>query len=194
MTSTRYRWLFGVALLLAGLRFLIVPWMQFQSVQSEQLQALTAKLDRSQSLKGNGEIIERTHDRLVKDVESIRGRFPEASDAQGFKLDAQRQLNQIASSIGLKVTLFDWLIDGKEENSGLAYGRAKFRIEGSLRDVIRLHGEIEGQLRSTAVREFDLELQSPASGPGLDGAAATFTVDLYYWVAPAAAVGGGSAS
>ena len=194
MTSTRYRWLGGIALLLAGLRFLLVPWIQSQSVQSERLQTLTAKLDRSQSLTGNSEAINRTHDRLVKDLESIRGRFLEAPDAQGFKLDAQRQINQIASSIGLKVALFDWLLDGTEDDAGLAYGRAKFRIEGSLRDVIRLHGEIEGQLRSAAVREFDLELQSPVSGPSLDGAAATLVVDLYYWVAPAVAAGGGSTS
>ena len=187
MASSRYRWLVGIALLLGGLRLIFVPWMQWQSGQREQLQALTIKLDRSQNFMQNKATMQAVQKRLAQDVLTIGSQFPGAPNAEGFRLEAQREINAIALASGLKVTLFDWVLEGTVPDAGLAYGRARFKIQGPLRDIVRAHGLIEGNLRFAAVREFDLELQGSASGPTTDGATATFVADLYYRVAAPAA-------
>jgi len=185
MADARHRNLVVVALVLAAARFLVVPWVQAQGAEREKLEALTLRLDRSQAVVHNSEDIRAAQQQLAKEVEAIHGRFPSAPDADGYRLQAQRKINALAAASGVQVTLFDWVLDGDAPEAGLAYGRARFRVEGPLRDLIRMHGQMEGALPNAAVREFRLQAQDAVDGPSDVGASVTFAVDLYF--RPAAA-------
>ncbi len=179
MADARVQWLLGIAGALAVARFVVVPWIDAQNEQRQQLEVLTKRLDRSEGVAGNSAAILAARDALVKDSAATFGVFPDANDGDP-RLAAQRRVASLATQAGLKVTLFDWLLDGEVTEAGLAYSRANVRLEGPLDKMVLLHGELEGAMPFAAVREFRVRSNSAAAGPGPDAALATLVLDLFF--------------
>ena len=158
VASPRRRLLLGVVAVLALLRFAVVPWLDAQADARERLQVLTQRLDRSVGVVQNREAILSAAAALRASTADSRGRFPIAASAEAFRLDEQRRIGAVVAGAGLKLALFDWVLEGTVPDGGLAYGRVRFQVEGALRDVIRVHGELEGGLPNIAVREVLLNL------------------------------------
>lgn len=180
MNDARVRLLVTIVAALAALRFIVVPWMSAQNEKREQLQVLTQRLDRSEGVVQNREAIAAARKALGARAESLRGRFPQAPGADAFRLDAQRRIGELARSAGVELEIFDWILEGENADAQLAYGRARLALEGPLRNVVRLHAELEGSSPNAAVRDVQLTLRAPAAGPGDIPANATMIVDLYY--------------
>jgi hypothetical protein len=184
MASTRNTWLLGIAVLLAVVRFIALPWVHAQAEARERLQVLTQRLDRSVGLQQNREAILGARKTFETATASARRRFPAPRTAEAFHLESQRRIGALVTASGLQLALFDWLLDGRIEDAGLAYARTRFQVEGPLRDVVRVHGELEGNLPFMAVREVQLNLVNAA--PRLDDTRATMTIvaDLYFSAEP----------
>lgn len=180
MVESRASVLVGAALVLAALRFLVVPWISQQDERRQQLEVLTQRLDRSQAVVGKKDAILGAQAKLEAQVSEARERFPVATDVDQFRLDQQRRISTLATQRGLKVLVFDWLVSGDVNDAGLAFGRASVQVEGPVDRIIIVHGELEGSLPYAAVREFSMNPRYPAPGPTADVAAATFVVDLFY--------------
>ena len=45
----------------------------------------------------------------------------------------------------VKVTLFDWIVDGESAKAGLAYGRVNANLQGPLDSLVAVHGQVEGR-------------------------------------------------
>lgn len=185
MADTRAKWLLGVAALLAIARFVLVPWVEAQNAQREQLEVLTQRLDRSEGVVRNRDAILQARDGLVQESAAMFSVYPSAAD-EDPRLAAQRSLNALATRAGLQVTLFDWLLEGEVSEAGLAYGRASVRLEGPLDKLILMHGELEGSMPSAAVRELQVRLRGPAGGPTAAPASASLVIDIFYRPAPSA--------
>ena len=181
MGDTRVRWLLGLAVVLAMLRFGIVPWMQQQVEQRQQLEVLTRRLDRSVSVVQNAEEMQVARGKVVAVTEATRAPFPAVEDKDRFRLEAQRTLAAIAQRGGVTVTLFDWVLDGEATPAGMAYGRVNASLSGPLDSLVSVHGAIEAEMPFAAVRELKLELGRGAA-PGLskDVASLLLVIDLYY--------------
>jgi hypothetical protein len=185
--DARVRWLLGLALVLAALRFVVVPWTQSQVEQRQQLEVLTKRLDRSASVVANADAIRAAQGKVSAATAIVRKRFPQVADKDGFRLDAQRTLAGIASRGGAKVVLFDWVVDGDAPQAGLAYGRVNARIEGPLDSLVSVHGQIEAEMPFAAIREVMLDFtQDGASSLSSGTTTVALVMDLYYQ--PAAAV------
>ena len=180
MASPRYRLLLGIAAVLAALRFGVVPWVEAQAAARERLQVLTQRLDRSVGVIDNREAVLSAAESLEAAAGEARARFPEFDSAESFRLEGQRRIGALAAASGLSLAVFDWVLEGAVEASGVAYGRTRFQVEGALRDVVRLHGELEGQLPTLSVRELQLNLAGPAAGVGETRATLTVLADLFY--------------
>ena len=180
VADPRYRPLLGVAAALAFLRFVIVPWLDAQSDARERLQVLTQRLDRSTGVVQNREAILAAAQELEAATTTARSRFPEADSVESFRLEGQRRVGGMVNAAGLKLALFDWVLDGAVEEGRLAYGRARFQVEGALRDVARLHGELEGSLPAMSVRELQLNVAGPADSLGDTRATLMVVADLFY--------------
>lgn len=165
---------------LAVLRFLVLPWVSSQDEKREQLQVLTQRLDRSEGVVQNRAAIAAARRALGARGASLRGRFPQAPGADAFRLEAQRRIGELARGAGVELKVFDWILEGEDADARLAYGRARLSLEGPLRNLVRLHGELEGSSPNAAVRDLQLMLRAPAAGPGDVAANATLVVDLYY--------------
>ena len=123
MGDARVRMLLVLAAVLAALRFAVVPWMQQQAEQRQQLEVLTQRLDRSVAVVQNAEAMQAALGKVVEVTEAARAPFPLVDDRERFRLDAQRMLAGVAQRGGVSVTLFDWVVDGEAPQAGMAYGR-----------------------------------------------------------------------
>lgn len=181
MGDSKVRSLLVLAGVLAALRFAVVPWMQQQVEQRQQLEVLTRRLDRSVSVVQNAEAMQAARGKVVEVTEASRAPFPAVDDKDRFRLDTQRRLAGIAQRGDVEVTVFDWVVDGEAPQAGMAYGRVNARLSGPLASLIAVHGAIEADMPFAAVREVKLDLPR-ASKPGLvrDPATLALVMDLYY--------------
>lgn len=195
MADARVRWLVVVALVLAALRFVIVPWTQAQVEQRQQLEVLTKRLDRSAGVVANAQAIRGAQGKVMAAAAAARKPFPEVADRDRFRLESQRMLAAIAGRGGARVVLFDWVVDGDAAKAGLAYGRVNATLEGPLESLVSVHGQIEGEMPFAAVREVKLELpRGGASGLNAEPATLALVMDLYYRPTAAAQSPSGSGS
>jgi hypothetical protein len=189
--DARVRWLLGLALVLATLRFAIVPWMQSQDEQRQQLEVLTQRLDRSAGVVASAKDLLAAQGKVAAATEAARKAYPVVTDAEQFRLEAQRMLSGIAARAGVKVVLFDWVLDGDAPQAGLAYGRINASLEGTLETIVPVHGQIEAEMPFAAVREVKIEFRrGGAAGLGDTGTTMALVMDLYYRPAAAAAPAG----
>jgi hypothetical protein len=203
VADSRVRWLLGLALVLVALRFAIVPWAQAQVERRQQLEVLTQRLDRSAGVVEDKAEILAAQGRLGNVSKATRAIFPEVEDKERFRLDAQRMLSGIAGRGDVKVTLFDWIVDGESAKAGLAYGRVNASLQGPLDSLVAVHGQVEGEMPFAAVREVKLETAgNGASGLADESATLLLVIDLFYRpvvaqvpaaaAAPSSAAGAGS--
>jgi hypothetical protein len=178
--TRRARVLLAAVGVLAAMRFLLVPWIAAQDERREQLQALTRRLDRSESVVHNRGAIASTRQVLEKQVDALRSRFPMPPGIDQFRLSEQRRIGDIVRQCGVTMQVFDWIVEGDQDAAKLRYGRARMTIEGTLADLIRAHGALEGSSPNAAIRELQLNLSSPADAPGGTRGTATLVVDLFF--------------
>jgi hypothetical protein len=180
MADQRARLLLGIAAVLAGLRFVVVPWIGSQDEARDQLQVLTQRLDRSEGVLQNRDAILSARDQLAAANEAARAHFPVAASVDAFRLDAQQGMAALAAANGLKLSLFDWLLDGAAGEAGLAFGRVRMQADGPPRDLARLHAALEAQLPHVAIREVQLSSARPVGGVGEGNPALTLVADVYF--------------
>lgn len=181
MGDARVRTLLVLAAVLAALRFAVVPWMQQQAEQRQQLEVLTQRLDRSVAVVQNAGAMQAALGKVVEVTEAARAPFPLVDDRERFRLEAQRMLAGIAQRGGVSVTLFDWVVDGEAPQAGMAYGRVNASLSGPLDSLVAVHGALEAEMPFAAVREVKLDL-SRGARPGLskDPATLVLVMDLYF--------------
>jgi hypothetical protein len=170
-----------LAAVLAGLRFAVVPWMQRQVEQRQQLEVLTQRLDRSVSVVQNAEAMQAARGKVIAVTEATRAPFPSVDDKDRFRLESQRTLAGIAQRGGVSVTLFDWVLDGEAAQAGMVYGRVNASLSGPLDSLVAVHGAIEAEMPYAAVREVKLDFaRGTEPGLGKDPATLALVMDLYY--------------
>ena len=93
-------------------------------------------------------------------------------DLRGLAQDAAMHA---VESAGLKVQLFEWVFDGESAPTGLAFGRVRMQLEGTLREIAEAHVTIEAGFPHVFVRSLAVNGRSRGSAAG-----ATVELDLYY--------------
>jgi hypothetical protein len=186
-STQRTRTLLAVVAVLAVLRVVIVPWIEAQNEARDELQVLTQRLDRSEGVVANRTEILALLERLRAERGAALERFPVAASPDEFRLASQQRLGEMARQAAVEIRVFDWILEGSVPDAGLGYGRARVTLQGPLRELIRLHGEIEGSTPNAGLRELQYQLRGTAAdGPTEASAEATITMDLFYRRGPPA--------
>jgi hypothetical protein len=176
--SSRVRILFGLAGALAIARFVLVPWLGVQADMHDRLYAVTRQLDRAEAVVAAGPDLQVRRDSLAATVAELVARAPQAESGSEHRVQVQRELRSVVESAGLKVQVFEWVFDGESAPTGLAFGRVRMQLEGTLRQVAEAHVTIEAGFPHVFVRSLAVNLRNRRSSAGVAGA--TFELDLYY--------------
>ena len=178
MTLTRNQLLLSIAAVLGAIRFLIVPWIEWQSEQRDALTVLTQRVDRAVGVIENRAAIDKAVVDVEKNVMSLRARFPSEPDVETFRLQSQQQITAIASELGLNARVFEWVLDGDDPDARLSHSRARVQFEGSGRALAQGQAALEARMTHLAVRETILNFRNPSTGPDEQGSL-TMVMDLY---------------
>ena len=176
--NNRVRILMGLAGALAIARFILVPWLGAQADMSDRLYAVTRQLDRAEAVVAAGPDLQARRDSLAKTVAELVARAPQAESGSEHRVQVQRQLRAAVESAGLKVQLFEWVFDGENAPTGLAFGRVRMQLEGTLREIAEAHVMIEAGLPNVFVRSLAVNVRN--RGNRGSAAGATLELDLYY--------------
>jgi len=180
MSDERYRPLLWVALALAAIKFLLLPWLDHQATAAERLAVLTQRLDRSAGVIQNRAEIERA----LKEVEGVailaRKRFPDATDASAFRLGAQQDVSDIGAKSGLTLKIFEWILDGQAAGAGLEYSRARIQFEGGFKNLVTAQAGLETRFPNMVIREVTLGAATMISAPDQSLATLTVIADFYF--------------
>lgn len=187
MNATRNRSLILIALALALVKFLLMPWFEQQGDAVERLSVLTKRLDRAEGVIANRAAIEKAVAETESSVRLARQRFPDAIDLQSFQIGAQQSVTAVAAESGLVIKLFEWVVQGDARNARLAYTRARIQLDGGFRQLATLQATLEARYPHMLVREFGLTAPAMIAAPDESPASLTIVADFYY--RPAAAGG-----
>ena len=176
--NSRVRLLLGFAALLAVLRFVVVPWVDAQGETRDRLFAVTRQLDRAEAIVDAGTDLQARRDALDVQLRKLAEPAPLAQAGAQHRVQVQRELRALVESAGLQLKSFEWILDGEAEAAGMAFGRVRLQLEGSLREVADAHVSIEAGFPNVFVRDMSMNLRR---GGGLRSTAnATLELDLYY--------------
>lgn len=178
MTS-RYRTLLAFALVLAAVRFLLLPWLDQQATAVEQLGVLTQRLDRSAGVVQNREAIRTAVQEIEKSTRSARDRFPDATDIAGYRLGVQQSIGAAGAQAGVSMKAFEWVVDGEAKDARLVFSRARVQFDGGFRSLVTLQANLEAQYPNMLIRELNLSAPSMIGGPNETLASLTLVADFY---------------
>ena len=176
--NSRAKTLLGLAGALAIARFVLVPWRGAQTSMHDRLYAVTRQLDRAEAIVVAGPDLQARRDSLTATVADLLARAPQADPGSEHRVQVQRQLRTAVESAGLKVQLFEWVFDDESAPTGLAFGRVRMQLEGTLREFAEAHVTIEAGFTHVFVRSLAVNIRNRRSSAGVAGA--TIELDLYY--------------
>lgn len=181
MNASRNRLLLGVALALAAVKFLLMPWIEAQSASRESLQVLSRRLDRSEGVIRNREDIRLAVKQIDASTRDARAIFPASPDAETFRLESQRQASAIATAAGgVSVKVFEWVLDGEAGDARLAFSRARLQLDGQFRQLVLAQSRLESQLPHVVLRQLNFVAPSPIDQPNESQSTLTLVIDFYY--------------
>jgi hypothetical protein len=147
--------LLGIILLLAGLRFIIVPWMDYQDEQKQQLETLTKRLVRSEALVEFR--TELTEQKQLQDtaVTRLLADLQQSPSTEQYQLEFQQQMQQLLESNNVSLLLFDWLSDTDLKAFNAHRARVSLRFEGTIADIVKTHLLLEQKYPSLLIRDLN---------------------------------------
>jgi hypothetical protein len=180
VANERIRKLLVLLAILVGLRFVVLPWIESQSATRDEVSVLTKRLDRSQSLLANEELIKKTDQYLTNSLRGVRSRFPSHGSVDSFKLEMQPKIGEVAQLNGMTINLFTWVLDGEVKDAGLRFVRTRVQLTGSLAQLAAFQGQLEGDMPNVFIREIAIAGNSAGVMPGDVLGTLTLTADLYF--------------
>ncbi len=176
--TDRVRIMLLVVAVLATIRFVVAPWFALQAEANERLTAVTRQLDRAEAVAAAGEKLVAQRDAFAGSVELLASRAPVGTPLNDYRLTVQRQMTAVAEAQGLKLSLFEWVLDDTAPGTGLDFGRVRLQLEGSLEEIAAAHVDIEAGQANVIVR--DVRVTISRGGKWATAARATFELDVYY--------------
>jgi len=180
MTSSRNRLLLMLAIGLAGIKFLVLPWIEQQAAAAERLAVLTQRLDRSTGVVQNRESIRKAVDEVEKSTITARTRFPDEPDVEGYRLGVQQNIGSAGTTAGVTLKAFEWIVDGEVKPARLVYSRARVQFEGGFRNLVTLQANLESRYPNMVIRELNLSSSAMIGAPDESLASLTLVADFYF--------------
>lgn len=186
--SKSQRQLLIVAAILAGIQFVILPLMDYQNQQHDELTLLEQRLSRSEQLLQNQEELKELSAAVQANEEKILAAIPMATDKTMMRIELQGEVQSIARKYSVNVDEFNWLTDSQRVSATVDLQRAKIRLEGPVSQLAQTHLEMTQELPS--IRFVDASLTSANNRRSKLKGDPQMRLELILEIATRSAVGG----
>ena len=143
--------LFSIIAILAGLRFLVWPYLDYADAQHQRLLTLTEREVKSSALLEQKATLENVlHQQHIK-TERLLKDIPVTHDTQAYRLGLQTGLQQLAAQQGSQLVFFDWLGETDLAAFDVHRARINIRLKGRISNIVLTHAAIEQQFLHLSV-------------------------------------------
>ena len=132
----KYQFELSIILVLAILKFLVVPVLQWQDQTVEQTQLLQTRLSKAKSLLASKEQLESRSSQITERLEQLKAHIYEPESAQQLKLSIQKQVERMLQNYDLDVSSLGWQNVIDLEQAPLTKVQLEYTFTGSGQDVI----------------------------------------------------------
>lgn len=141
---------------LAFLRFAVVPFLDYQAQSKEQLELLTQQLDKAEQLMNSKEQLQQARLASETQFNLLREVFFKDENSAQFRLNQQQFIQQQLQTFNTEVNFFDWLGQKELADDQIEVHQARIIIEGSFADLMRSYTEVISAMPAVRVTEFEL--------------------------------------
>ena len=152
--------LLGLVAILAVLRFVLVPILDWQDEQVLQLNLLEKRFSKVNELLVNDANYEGQFQAIEDAYQAERARLFTVVDEANFKLQQQVLIENIMAKYELKVNNFGWNPAISKDAFGVFIYPAVLRIEGSSFSLMQAMSEIEALPQAVLIADFEFRVQN----------------------------------
>ncbi len=145
--------------LLLVVRFVLVPWLEWQDEQALKLQTLTKQLVRSEALLGAREEVLNQSTTATLRADELKTGLTKTSDPAQYRVEFQQELQSKLDNIKVQLSSFEWMNDQPLGVFALTRGRINLRLQGSLADIVQAHAMLELDYPGVQIRDLRASLQ-----------------------------------
>jgi hypothetical protein len=180
MTNDRVRVLLIVAMALAAIQFLLIPWIQYRSELREEVQALTKRLDRSESVLKNKDELKASSQKLEATSGPILQFIPAPENEEAFRLVMQQSVSSMVGESGSTLSVFDWAFSGAVEGTDIRFVRARMTVIGDAPSLAKLQTLLDVRLANAVVRDWSLVAEGEVARGALSRSYFNAVIDFHY--------------
>ena len=180
MTNDRVRVLLIVAMALAAIQFLLIPWIQYRSELREEVQALTKRLDRSESVLKNKDELKALSQKLEATSGPILQFIPAPENEEAFRLVMQQSVSSMVGESGSTLSVFDWAFSGEVEGTDIRFVRARITVVGDVAPLAKLQTLLDLRLSNAVIRDWSLVAEREVARGALSRSSFNAVIDFHY--------------
>jgi UDP-glucose 6-dehydrogenase len=145
-----------VVMVLALLRFAVVPFLEYQEQSKAELELLTQQLDKAEQLMNSKEQLQQVIVASEKQFSMLRDLFFKDENTAQFRLSQQQLMQQRLTEFNTEVNFFDWLGQKDLSDGQIEVHQARIILEGNFADLLRAYIEVIAAMPTVRVTEFEL--------------------------------------
>ncbi|MGM0906961.1 MAG: hypothetical protein ACQEVQ_10570 [Pseudomonadota bacterium] len=154
-SASQKKALLWVVAILLGIRFVLVPLMDYQNQLKENISLESRQLERALALLNN-EQQGVSAEQANADLKELESRLPLHESVNQFRLSMQQQLEQLAKKQQANIQVFDWLTHSTAQDGYLQTHQGQIEIEGAITDIARFQLDALSQWYSVQWIEFSI--------------------------------------
>ncbi len=155
--TTRMKAGLGVALILALLKFGLIPVYEWQNQTCRNIEVLRKKVLQKEALKGNEKRLNALLLKADKAYgETARFYYQDFPNVQSLQLKLQKETERLLSSLDIKTETSDWLYPSK---GAIVQAPIKIMFKASPEQIMRFLSAIEGSGHFLSVDQLKITSQ-----------------------------------
>lgn len=153
--------LISLVLALVGIKFVIVPWLEYQQSQHDLLVASTKRLQRAESLVANTGQLDQVSKSVNEHVDNILARIPSTTGSEQYRLHFQQNLQKNIEKNGVSLESFEWVGDTQVVSPDIYQASVSMQLKGKAADIALLMAEFEVDRADLKVTDMTVTSRKP---------------------------------
>ena len=155
----QYKMLLALVILLATIKFALVPLFTWQEEQVENIAQIEKRLFKAEQVMTQLQEIELAKEQVADVARVFTTMLFDWQEPSKFRIDTQKQVNQWLTEHNLSTINIGWQPALKYQSAALHKEQIRLNISGKLTDLAAFLVMLESQSPVVVVEYFDLNIQ-----------------------------------
>mgnify|MGYP003650159803 CR=1 FL=1 len=179
-TLRKHPWLTGLLLLLIGMKFILVPIIEWQNEQLLNIKLQTKRISRAELALANVDNNVKILNHLHSQNQKLDKLFYPFSEEASFKLQQQQWLESLIAKHQFKINNVGWVFSAKVLGQPLIKHQLSVSVEGPTYAMPSLQAELEANSQWVDINSFTFNVRGQ-SDVSLGNVSGNVDLVFYQW-------------